>query len=266
MKNLIALFTLLVLCSALSADELVMKDGKKIEFKSLSDEGDHYDVTTPQGTKITVMKEDVEKLVPIVKMSTALTGAAFTFDKKRKLDTVDLLTKIDLKRDSVSGWRFTGGALIGTGTQDDSAPRAKIQIPITPPEEYDLTITAERKGGSDDIGFGLVGGGVQFAYVFDASQIWSGIYDVGGQGADTNGTGVQGKFFEQGKLRTIVFMVRKEALIVRADGKDHLVWKADWSKISLRPAHAVPSKNVFFVYCFKSTYSITKAVMTTPKN
>jgi hypothetical protein len=47
----------LILAGTVSADELVLKDGKKIEWKTITDEGDTYEVTTPQGTKITVKKE-----------------------------------------------------------------------------------------------------------------------------------------------------------------------------------------------------------------
>jgi len=47
--------------AAIDADEIQTKDGKKIEFKSLIDEGDTLELTTPQGTKVSVKKADFDK-------------------------------------------------------------------------------------------------------------------------------------------------------------------------------------------------------------
>jgi hypothetical protein len=42
-------------------------------------------------------------------------------------------------------------------------------------------------------------------------------------------------------------MVRKNAIVVRLDGKDFYTWEADWSKVSVNPDQAVQEKNVLFV-------------------
>src|SRR2546427_2270047 len=91
------------------ADEIQTKDGKKIEFKALTDEGDYWELTTPQGTKVTVKKADFDKLIPSGVKEAPLTGASFTFDKKRKLTMSDILSKIDLKKDElVPTWKMAG--------------------------------------------------------------------------------------------------------------------------------------------------------------
>jgi hypothetical protein len=246
------------------ADELILKDGKKIEWKTLSDEGDSYEITTPQGTKITVKKDDVESFTK-KKTEGPLTGAQFTFDKKRKLTTVDLFTKIDLKKDVVAGdWKFAGGVLTGTTNGGPS----KLQTTFTPPEEYDLTLVIEQKdvaGGA--IFVGLIGGGKQFTFGFGGD--WSGLEAYGGQKMQDSGIGIPGRFFQKAP-RTVTFMVRKEAFIVQADGKDYFTWKADWSKLSVIPFHAVQSQNTIFLVVSRSevaqlSYKISRMTLTSPK-
>jgi hypothetical protein len=259
MKYMLAL---LLMITPAVADELKLKSGKTVEWVDLHDAGDSYDVTTPQGTKLTVKKDEVESLIP-KKPAEILTGATFAFDKKRKLETVDLMKYVDTKQGAVAGtWKLNGGALTCTA----GAAHAKIQTSYTPPEEYDLSMEILRKEGSSDIGIGLIGGGKQVAYIFDAYQgAWNGLYMVGGQEAGASGLGVQGKAFTAGTPRTVTFMVRKEALVVRLDGKDYSTWKADWNTVSLSGNHSVPAKNVLFFIGYSGSFQISKVVLTTPK-
>lgn len=259
MKKLMIL-AILAFGPAAAADELQLKDGKKVEWAALRDQGDTYEVETPQGNKVTVKKSDVEKFVPTTP-GTALTGASFSFDAKKKLTTVDLLARVDPKKDGLSGqWSVKGGAVVGVSPSHllpMGADHGKLQISYTPPEEYDLTCTFERKDGSEDLGFGLIGGGKQVVFALDAWASWSGLFDVDGKGCDKSGLGVQGKAIENNKPRTIVFMVRKDALVVRLDGKDHWVWKAEWDKCSVNPYHSIVAKNFLWLTTYKSTYAIS---------
>lgn len=240
MKRTAAFFALAAAASGASADELVLKDGKKIEWVVLRDLGDEYEVETAKGTKITVRKDDVEGLARR-RAEAPLTGASFTFDKRRKLETVNLLAKVDPKRDSVTdGWRRQGASLTGTG---DGIKHSRIEVPGVAPEEYDLTCVVERRSGDDEFFVGLVGGGNQFAAYFDwARGSASGIGEIAG--ADAAKLKIPGRFFENGKQKTLVFMVRKEGVVVRADGKDWLAWRADWGQVSVHDSRAVRSKNV----------------------
>jgi hypothetical protein len=182
----------------------------------------------------------------------------------KKSTLVDLLTKIDLPKDAIAGnWKFVGGALVGV----TEGAHARLQINYTPPEEYDLTVVAERRDGSEDLEIGLIGGGRQFVVAFDvAKSTWSGPAWIDGKTVNENGIGVQGKFFDQKKPRTIVCMVRKDSLTIRADGKDFITWKADWSRVSIRPEVSVPSKSALsLIICTTSTYAISKMVLTPPK-
>jgi len=255
-----------IVSSLAFADEIQTKDGKKIEFKSLTDEGDTLELTTPQGTKVSVKKADFDKYIPNGVKEVPLTGAAFTFDKKRKLENVDLFTKIDLKKDIVvPTWKFAGGALVGTGTRDAAA---KIEASYTPPEEYDLTLIVERKETGAEVPYfvvGLVGGGKQFTFILERNLGASGLWMFKGQHPQDSGLAIPGQVFTKGKPRTFVFMVRREAFIVQLDGKDWFTWKPDWSQVSFETQFAVPSKSTLFFSVGIATYNVTKAVLTAPK-
>lgn len=259
---------MLVLClpRLIDADTFVLKDGKQVEGVIVKDLGDAYEIENEKGSRQTLKKADVERILPVAKeVAAPLTGASFTFDKKRKLDAVDLLPTIDLKRDVVSGtWKFSGKAL----TVGDSG-HAKLQVTYAPPEEYDLEMVLARKEGADDFFVGLVGGGRLFTFHLDAFRgAWSGPQLVDGTpgGADS-ALGVPGKrAFPNATARTALFMVRKDGLCVRLDNKDYFVWKGEWTRLSLHPVFIVPNKNALFLGAFASAWSISSIRVTTPKN
>jgi hypothetical protein len=58
-----AVFVSLFLAGLVAGDELVLKDGKKIAWTSLRDLGDSVEVELPQGTKLTVPKSEIDKVV-----------------------------------------------------------------------------------------------------------------------------------------------------------------------------------------------------------
>jgi hypothetical protein len=253
-----------LLISIATADEIQTKDGKKIEFKSLTDEGDTIELTTPQGTKISIKKADFDKYIPSGVKEVPLTGAQFTFDKKRKLASIDLLARVDVKKDGITvTWKQAGGAIIGTGGYNLIA---KLTSTYTPPEEYDLTIEATRKEGIEDLMVGLIAGGKQFTFFFDsASSSVSGPGKVDGNDPQTNGISIPGRFFTNGKPRAFTIMVRREALLVVSEGKDFFAWKADWNRVSLHPALAMNTKNTLSLAVGQAGYQITRWTVTAPK-
>lgn len=256
--------------SAVSAagDTFVLKDGKQVEGTIVKDKGDAYEMETEKGARVLLKKADIEKILPVARPPDLplLTGATFTFDKKTKLDTVDLLASIDPKKDAISGTCKLAGKALALTSADNV--HAKLQVPHPLPEEYDLTMEIARKDGADDFFVGLTGGGRPFTFHFDAFKgAWSGIQLIDGKAAPEADLGIAGKkVFANGAARTVVFMVRKEALIVRLDGKDFFAWKADWSRVSLAALFVGPSKNAVLVGAFSSTWHVTQMKLTTPKN
>lgn len=263
------LFALAAVAFALpaAADTFVLKGGKQVEGTILKDNGETYEVENDKGAKVTLKKSDLEKIIPVAKASEPpITGASFTFDKKKKLETIDLFAKVDPKKDGALGsWRAEKGALVGTIAE---ATYSKLIVPHAPPEEYDLTLTVERREGTNDFYVGLVGGGKPFGFHFDSYNAgWNGIVQVDGQGGPASQNGVTGIFFQKGKPRTITFMVRKHGLWLLADGKDYFLWKARWEGVSLDPRLAGPeNKGQILVGTYASAFAITKIALTAPKN
>jgi hypothetical protein len=254
--------------SCLWADEITLKDGRKVTWKTISDEGDTYEIVTDKGAKVTIKKDDVEKF-STSKGPELLTGATFTFDKKRKLSTVDLLRMIDPKKDALTGeWRLAGGALVANGMAERMT-KLQVTAYTTVPEEYDLSLQVERKEGEAPFYVTLPFGvnGKQFSMGFDLFKgSISGLGSIGGVYIWTGPATVPGKVFENKKPKGITIMVRKEAVVVQTDGKDFLVWKADWEKIAVDPQYALQSKSSFGVMMSEAgSYSITRLTLTLPK-
>jgi hypothetical protein len=129
---------------------------------------------------------------------------------------VDLLRLIDPKRDAVSGeWSFVGKALVF-----EPGRFARLQIPYEPPDEFDITVVAERKSGTDGFYVGLARGSNQFYVAIDDWMgTLAGIGWVDGKLTKDNETATKGKFLSVGKASTIACAVRKDSIVATVDGK-----------------------------------------------
>lgn len=246
----ITVLAVLVLAVPALADDLVLKDGRKVAWKSLVDEGESYAVETRDGQKLKVKKADIERIA--FDENVPLTGATFTLDKKRTM-TVDLLAKAPANGEN---WKMTAAGLVGKA----QAQRVPMPFDLTPlPEEYDLSLTLELKDDSGEIAVGLVGGGRQVLYHFDAyGSTKSCLGSVGGANGDT----VVGRVFDRGKPRKVMFMVRRQALIVQVDDKDFYTWKADWSRVSISDDLAAKAKDRLFLVVCAGTWKVSAATLT----
>jgi len=264
LKN--AILALSIMAAPLSADDIILKDGKMIEWKSIVDLGESYEVETTNGKKMTVKKADIERIEVKDTGVPLLTGATFTFDKKAKLATVDLSRFCDLKKGQVFGtWTTANGALSCT-TQSDRANVFQTQFE-PPDEEYDLNVTLERTDRRGGIGVGLaLPNEHQVLFIFDRMQSsYSGPVEVEGREFQGTGSVVKGAFLENGKPKSITFMVRKNALVVRADGKDFFLWTdADWARCSVPPEAAVSNKKAIFFAAWHSKFIISKMSVVVP--
>lgn len=246
-------------------DEIVLKDGKKIEWVALRDLGDTLEVETKQGAKLTFKRSEVEKinLTPAAILP-PLTGATFTFDKKRKMETVDLLAKVDIRKAIAGDWKYKDGVL--TGAASTAMVSSRLTLGVKPPEEYDVSFTLERTGGAVGFFIGLVGGDRSFIFYIDAYKSnWSGPHMVDGKLEPmTNGLGVTGTVLKNGVPRLITVMVRKEALIVQVDKKDYFTWRADWGRVDVGGI-GVGEKVLFLGMEPVSTYQVRGMIMSSPK-
>jgi hypothetical protein len=259
MKTLVAMLLLTLPCLA---DEVVLKSGVRVEFRSVEDTGDTYTIVTPEGGRVVVKRADVDGFAK-TEPAAALTGASFTFDKKTKLDAVDLLKRIDTGRDVLDGtWKFGPGGILTGSTAVD----ARIQIPYMPAvDEYDLTLVLERVEGDDNVGVGLPTSTGLCGFHIDIDRgAYSGILAPDGAG-HRKVSSTPGKQLAVGKPRTFTFMVRKTGLVVRVDGKDLSATRLDWSRSAMLPQCAPSSREAFSIYALKSTIRISRMTLTVPK-
>jgi hypothetical protein len=169
-------------------------------------------------------------------------------------DTVDLLKRIDLGKDAVGGkWRFDGETLLTPAVRF-----GRIQIPYRPPEEYDVTLVAERLEGANSIVLGLVEGERQFALVIDAydHDSASGLDQIDHRPFPETETAFKGRILTNGKPSTIRVAVRRTWLQVKVDEKSIIEWKADYERVSLFPDWRVPLGKALFLGAWTAPYRI----------
>lgn len=264
-KLLFALF--LALPSICIAQEIVLKDGQRVQWTSLIDSGDSITLEDKTGAKIKVSKDKIVKICAVTEERPAvLTGATFSFKKKTK--AVNLMATLNPKADTfVGSWSMSGGALCNTA--DGSGARLMVNYPVNE-EEYDLEVVVERTEGKDYFGVVLVGGGRQFLFTIDSSKgTMSGIWLMDGQGADkAKGDAVKLGFFLLPKQPTLVtFMVRKSGLVVRLGGRDFYALPIDdWKRLSLADYHNIPKEKVFgFIMGQYAAFRVHRMTMMVPQ-
>lgn len=212
-------------------DALILKGGKKIEWKALRDKGDSYEVENLDGVVQAVLKKDVER-IEIFDVKTVLTGTTIAFGGKTK--TADLLGMINPKRDTLVGVVRNSGQTLTVASEVD-VPTI-LRIPYKLPDEYDLTVILDRKSEIGNFYFGLTSGGRQFMVEFDS--------DRGSYSQFCGGPGRRGLALEKGKFHAIFIQVRKDTVVVTLDKKEFLVHKG--SPASLSSPHQLPNSEVGF--------------------
>lgn len=216
-----------------TADELILKNGQRIEFRVLKDGVDVVHIQTPDNRTLEVPKNAVRE-VRFVTPKAPLTGATFTDDDTVAASKpVNLLRLIRPKQHGVLGeWRFTGGTLHGKD--------GLLETPFIPPgSSYDVEIVVERRSGNGTVSIGLAAEGRSFAFVLDGDGSISGISVIGGRHVSKNKTRINGRQLLPGKPRHVVCAVRTGRIVVLLDRKQVVSWKGDLKTLSHwnRPKH-----------------------------
>jgi len=168
---------------------------------------------------------------------------------------VDLLRLIDPAKDTVSGtWSFSGNVLV-------TPPGGMLQIPYSPPAEYDLMVVAEKK----DVALfciGLVASGNPFSVLLDHQGSTASCIGLFGAGvAGEPSTFFKGEAFSRTTASTVVCSVRKASVTVLVDKKKIVEYKGDCSKLPLDPGYRIPDPKALGVGS-NSPYNILKIVLT----
>lgn len=238
------------------ADDLVLKDGRHLAWKTLTDEGDTYSVETKDGKKLSLKKSEIERLSigSQEEPGKPLTGASFTFNPK-KVANIDLLPKA--KTEATTGaWKAAPGVLVNTGMNPG---RVVLNFDYELPEEYDLTIRLEREAHTGGFEVGIVSGEVAGCFHFDAFGAASSFFgQLGGQFCPK----IDGQVFRPGKARIVRVSVRKDAALVQLDGKE--IWKSrlDWKAVSLHGDIPKPEKGRPFVVAAGGGWKVHQFTLT----
>ena len=160
---------------------------------------------------------------------------------------MDLLKRIDVKRDVLKGdWQSDAGGLVA---KSHPGGDAELQIPYTPPAEYDWTFEARREGANGHgLIVGFVTGGSQSTVVLDGfGQTASGLETLDGKKGKENETTHKGQVFPVGKTVTFTLRVRKNGVAATADGQGLFDWKGDSARLGVHPQWVVPNKQQLFL-------------------
>jgi hypothetical protein len=164
-------------------------------------------------------------------------------DRPSSASPIDLLKLIDVKQHTVSGeWAFEGTTLVAPAQPSV----ARLQVPFTPPEEYELEITTKREAGASAFVIGLVAGREKlFQVALDvAGQSY---LEANGKSGLTPGHPYLGNLLPLGKMVPIVCTVRKNAVAVTCDGVRIILWSGDATTLLANPDWAVPAKNRLYL-------------------
>jgi hypothetical protein len=211
-----------------------------------------YESALPDATGL--LKAKIEKRLEALPAPATVAGAA------PAAGTVDLLKLINPAKDSVLGeWTCDGKML----TCPRRVINARIQIPYIPPEEYDLTVVAERRDGGDALGIGFARGSTQWIIAVDG---WgagaTGISTVDGRMGDANETTHRGQVLTNGKISTLVCTVRKDGVTMTADGKKITDYKGSFDRLGNLGNLTMPNTKTLYVVAYDSVYVITKYTLT----
>lgn len=173
--------------------------------------------------------------------------------------SINLLKLIDLKKDSMKGeWTLEGSSIVTPVGQG-----VRLDVPYSPPEEYDLRIVVTKKGGGDAFIVGLVGGGKQFVGIVDGwAMTAGGIDQIDGKSWHLTDSVYKARIFTDGKPRTILYSVRRTRVTLSVDDKVFMDWKADYKRVSLWKTWAAASKRCLFLSAWDSSYQVNQMWLT----
>jgi len=214
------------------------------------------DVAVPSGSRVEI-KNDGQVVVQLPDKGAEQGGNVGA----AKSGAIDLLKLIDPEKHAIKGkWRFEGQNLICTNTQKDS--HSRLQVPFTPPAEYELEVVATRTQGKDSLNLGLIAGGQRFMlYVDGYDAQYTGLSLLDGKTLKDHRVGYRQPVFTNDKQGVICCKVRQQGLTVTCDGKEVLNWK-EYGRLTMPSWWDVPNQTQLLMGCGQnSSFVVNKLVL-----
>jgi len=199
-----------------------------------------------------------DDLIPVEKLkdlrAPAAAGAAAA-----PAGPIDLLDLIQPSRDGVAGtWGFHERSLYTPPVRF-----GRLQVPVVPPEEYDLKFDVTRRRGTECFAIGFVYGGKQGMIILDGFEGTTNWNTLAGSASDGgNETRVVGKQLKWGRPTKVSVFVRKTGVSVTVDAHTVLDWKGSAADLDLDPAFLVPDRKSLMLGTQDTVFRIDEATLT----
>ena len=167
---------------------------------------------------------------------------------------IDLIQKVDLSRDSLTGgWTRQGTSLIGGNYRT-------IYFPARVPADYQLKIRLKRTAESGGIGIGFVMEGRQAIAGFDYYHKFSGLF-VDGKDPRENCTTHDKVVFQNDKSSEIVMTIHPGHVHATVDGKTIIDWHGEASRLQTNSEFPAPHRETPYIRIGQATFQIDSVQM-----
>lgn len=174
-------------------------------------------------------------------------------------DSKDLLGLVRAELQSADGHlRSAGGhwKLMGEAIRSDGTRKARLDIPLSPPDEYLLELIVERQSGKDALRIGFVAGGRQASVMIDG---WGGtvtaLREIDGKPGNKNETSHPTTMLLTPKPVSIRVAVLKSGISVACDGRLLVDWSGDVRRLPAAPGG-------LYLRSWSDIFRITKVQLT----
>jgi len=191
--------------------------------------------SAPTGPGMTAQPDSTPNMPEVPPAVTFLPPTPQVDNEERWKGATDLLNLVDLTVDPVQGvWRFSGQQLT-----NDATPRARLALPVQPPDEYDFRIVFTRNKG-DEVTQIVNWKGTGVAWVMGAI----GNSACGFLRSNTELTppfkGETSKGLSQGTRHSTIIEVRKDRVRGYLDGQLLSEWAGDSKDLTWHPGWDLP--------------------------
>ena len=202
----------------------------------------------------------VSRPLPEFARNTGASSTAATGSSPATGEPVDLLSRIDVARDTVQGqWTLEDGVL-----ESPSAFGARIEIPYEPPAEYRMIAVVEPLDEPNALILGQRSGESRFLTLLnfgEKEKALSALENVDGKNVGANLTTVAGPLLHKGEPSQVIVTVRKTGVEVSVDGRRIIDWEGSPEALSLSDYWKTPNAKHLFVGAYACRYRISRLTL-----